>query len=110
MAKLPELKSFTHKELQQIIDTAIELQQQQRDQALSELAQKFSQEAAEHGVELADIIAAQKCMKRIPRSTAAAKYRNPENPNEVWSGRGKEPRWMRTLIEAGRGKNEFMIT
>src|SRR3546814_2122719 len=26
----------------------------------------------------------------------APKYRNPANPKETWTGRGKQPRWMRS--------------
>src|SRR5690349_737834 len=28
------------------------------------------------------------------RKKVQPKYRNPENPEEVWSGRGRKPRWV----------------
>ena len=28
-------------------------------------------------------------------------YRNPENPAETWSGRGRPPAWVREALEAG---------
>lgn len=37
------------------------------------------------------------------------KYRNPDNPDETWTGRGLMPKWMRALIESGRDKSEFLI-
>lgn len=38
------------------------------------------------------------------------KYRNPENPNETWSGRGRVPRWMERLMkERGMKKEDFLI-
>ncbi len=38
------------------------------------------------------------------------KYRNPENPLEVWSGRGRLPRWMERLMrEKGMKKEDFLI-
>jgi len=39
-----------------------------------------------------------------------AKYYNPDNRTETWSGRGKPPAWMRVLIEAGHDKSEFLIS
>ena len=39
----------------------------------------------------------------------AAKYRNPHNPLQTWSGRGIAPKWMQTLIDAGQDKSEFLI-
>lgn len=37
----------------------------------------------------------------------AVKYRGPNG--ETWTGRGREPRWLSALIEAGRSKEEFLI-
>jgi DNA-binding protein H-NS len=39
----------------------------------------------------------------------AAKYRNPDNPAETWSGRGLPPRWMAAQIKAGKAKEDFLI-
>jgi DNA-binding protein H-NS len=38
-----------------------------------------------------------------------AKYRNPDNPEETWTGRGVSPKWMQELIASGRNKDEFLI-
>jgi len=39
----------------------------------------------------------------------AAKYRNPANPKETWTGRGKQPRWLATETGKGRKLDEFLI-
>ncbi len=39
----------------------------------------------------------------------AAKYQNPANPEETWTGRGVAPRWMQELTASGRNKDEFLI-
>ena len=40
----------------------------------------------------------------------APKYRNPANPKETWTGRGKQPRWMAELTAKGNKKPEdFLI-
>ena len=40
----------------------------------------------------------------------ARKYRNPANPKETWTGRGKQPRWMAELTAKGGKKPEdFLI-
>lgn len=39
----------------------------------------------------------------------APKYRNPENPSETWSGRGKQPRWLQAHTSAGRVLDDFLI-
>lgn len=37
------------------------------------------------------------------------KYRNPEQPLETWSGRGKQPRWLAAALAKGHAIEEFAI-
>lgn len=37
------------------------------------------------------------------------KYRNPANPKETWTGRGKQPRWLAEFTAAGKSVEEFLI-
>ena len=39
----------------------------------------------------------------------APKYRNPANPKETWTGRGRHPRWMAALIAKGKKADDFLI-
>jgi DNA-binding protein H-NS len=41
------------------------------------------------------------------KSPVAAKYRGPNG--ESWSGRGLTPRWLASLIEQGKSKEDFAI-
>jgi len=34
--------------------------------------------------------------------TVAAKYRNPDDPAQQWTGRGRQPAWVKTWIESGK--------
>lgn len=38
------------------------------------------------------------------------KYRNPNDPSETWSGRGKQPRWLVAALKTGHKIEEFMIS
>lgn len=38
------------------------------------------------------------------------KYRNPNEPFETWSGRGKKPRWLTAALKAGHMIGEFVIS
>jgi DNA-binding protein H-NS len=38
-----------------------------------------------------------KKMSRRPYPQLFPKYRNPAEPSETWSGRGKQPRWLKPL-------------
>ena len=50
---------------------------------------------------------------RAPRKTTGAKvppkYRNQANPEQTWTGRGKQPRWMAEEVAKGRKPEDFLI-
>ena len=37
------------------------------------------------------------------------KYQNPSAPEETWSGRGKQPRWLVSALQAGGKIEDFRI-
>jgi DNA-binding protein H-NS len=37
------------------------------------------------------------------------KYRNPKDPSETWTGRGKRPRWLAQALLAGDKIEDFVI-
>lgn len=43
------------------------------------------------------------------RGKVAPKYRNPNNPQEVWTGRGVNPRWVTELLAQGMTKEQLLI-
>ena len=49
-----------------------------------------------------------KVSKKV-KSTAPAKYRNPDDPSKTWSGNGMPPKWLKALTDAGHDKSEFLI-
>jgi DNA-binding protein H-NS len=43
------------------------------------------------------------------RGAVAPKYRNPENADETWAGRGLKPRWLTAAIKSGKKVEDFAI-
>ena len=41
--------------------------------------------------------------------SADAKYANPEDASQTWSGRGRRPRWVTEQLDAGRSLDDFRI-
>ena len=82
---------------------------------------KLTQLAKAEGYSIAELFgsggrakapAAAKGAGRKPRKAlgkVAAKYRNPANPGETWTGRGKQPRWLAAHTAAGRKLEDFLI-
>ena len=43
------------------------------------------------------------------RHAVAAKYQNPDNPSEKWSGRGRKPKWVEEKLAQGRELSDLAI-
>ena len=52
---------------------------------------------------------ARKTTKGRSLGKVAPKYRNPDNPKDTWTGRGKQPRWLAALTAKGRKLEDFLI-
>lgn len=62
--------------------------------------------ARKHGFSLAELAETVSARKRAP---VAAKYANPANSSQTWSGRGRKPRWLTEAVAAGRSIEDFAI-
>jgi DNA-binding protein H-NS len=69
-----------------------------------EVIAKIKKLAASIGVTVEIHEASKTTAAKIP-----AKFCNPDNHSQTWSGRGLAPKWLKALIAAGRDKNEFLI-
>jgi DNA-binding protein H-NS len=47
--------------------------------------------------------------ERRPYPKVLPKYSNPKNRSETWTGRGKQPSWVRDQIRSGKKLNDFLI-
>jgi DNA-binding protein H-NS len=85
-----------HERIDAILSAKIEDEKEKLEQQLNQLARR--------GTELS-----LPSPERRPYPKVEAKFRNPDNPSETWSGRGKTPRWLARLIADGRKLDEFRI-
>lgn len=99
-----DLNTLTLKELKKLrkdADKAIaNFENRKKREALSELEKK----AAEMGFSLSELTGAAKVKK-----VSLPKYRNPTDPGQTWTGRGRIPLWMKALENAGGSRDDTLI-
>ena len=99
-----DYRSLPYKDLKAIRDQVDAVMAEQLEETKRTLRTQFLTVADEHGLSFKDIIG-----ESDGRKHARIKYRNPNNPGETWSGRGKPPHWMQALLDQLRDKDEFLI-
>jgi len=92
-------------ELRSNIDAAIADAEAREKAAALEAVKKA---AAEHGYTLEEIANVVKS-KSGKRAKAAPKYRNPDNHEETWSGRGRKPQWIHAALTRGLDVSDLEI-
>ena len=94
-----------YEEIIQILSVRLTSEKRELDKRLAKLRRdKKARTFEPHGQAKAPPRERRKYPKVFP------KYRNPDQPSENWSGRGKRPRWLTDALTAGRSIDEFTIT
>lgn len=75
------------------------------DRSRAEVRKKVEAIVAESGFKMSDIFGARGGKGR----TVAAKYANPDDPSETWTGRGRKPRWLAAKLKDGGKIEKFLI-
>lgn len=44
------------------------------------------------------------------RAVKPARFANPKNPEQTWSGFGRQPDWYKEFVDAGGNKDELLIS
>ncbi|MEM9975488.1 MAG: H-NS histone family protein [Pseudomonadota bacterium] len=87
------------------LQAEIDKRLQQLAKSKKDDARKAAEAAAKkHGFSLNDLVGGTRTAKKAP---AKAKYRNPENPSQTWSGRGRQPGWFKDAMKAGKSADDL---
>ena len=64
--------------------------------------------ARQHGFNLNDLTG--KATGRARRASAPSdvKYAHPDDASQTWSGRGRRPRWVTEMLDAGRSLDDLL--
>ena len=104
-----DLKSMSRKELKQLskdVEKAIkDAEKRERKEAL-EAAERA---AAEYGFELSELSDESGRRKSAKGPKAKAKYRNPQDLTQTWTGRGRKPQWIHDALAAGTDISDLEI-
>lgn len=96
-----EVNTMSTEELQEaraVIDAELK---KREAKTRAEAKRKILELAETNGIDLDVLAATAKGTKR---------YRNPDNQFETWSGKGRQPKWIKAHLAAGRALSDLEIT
>jgi len=88
------------KELNKQVELAIRGFEKRRKKEALHAAQKAAQEL---GFSLDEILNEKSGSKGLP------KYANPANPDQTWTGRGRQPGWVKEALAEGKSLEDLAI-
>ncbi|ULU27308.1 H-NS family nucleoid-associated regulatory protein [Dyella terrae] len=105
-----DIKNLNHNQLNDLISKAQSRQHELRKEKVSKLREKIHALIKAEGFSVEDIFGSARAGKaRRSGGTVAPKYRNPADPEQMWSGRGKRPRWFNDALKAGKKEKDLAI-
>ena len=104
MARASGLEKKSYAELAEMQVQIERLKNEKQNAERSSVRQKLIDMAKQAGFEIQELFG------RGRKGSVAVKYRDPKNPENTWTGRGRMPRWMVAAIKGGRAsKDDFLI-
>ena len=76
-----------------------------RTKERAELKSKVAELALSHGFSISELFGS----KGSTKSKSIAKYANPDDSSDTWTGRGRKPNWVVARLKKGAKLSEFEI-
>ena len=106
MARASDVEKMSYAELTEMEKQIERLKVEKHNAERVAVRQRLTEEAKKHGFDINELFG----RRGKGKGTVAAKYRDPKNPANAWTGRGRMPRWMTAATKGGKAKKEdFLI-
>ena len=94
-----DISSFSTVDLKDLLQQIpAELKRREKEEKAA-LRKQLEEIAAEKGYSVSDIFGV--ATEKVAKDPVLPKYRSVSDPNLLWSGRGRQPVWVKTFIADG---------
>jgi DNA-binding protein H-NS len=106
MAK-PDISGMSYAELTELEGKLASLKAEKQNQERAALKEKLTAVAKDAGFDIHDLFGRGRGGKG---GKVAPKYRDPKNPANTWTGRGRMPRWLAAVTKGSKAKlQDYLI-
>lgn len=100
-----DLKSLNHHQLDELIKRAEQRKAEIAKEKLAKAREKIHALLESEELTLEEVFGS----GRKARRAAAAKYRNPADHAQTWTGHGKRPKWFLAALKSGKKERDLLI-
>jgi DNA-binding protein H-NS len=104
-----DIKSLNYSQLGELIARAQARQIELKKENAQKVRAKIAALVQAEGLDLDDVMGARSRGRSGMRGKAKQKYRNPADPSQTWSGRGRQPLWYAAAVKAGKKDKDLLI-
>lgn len=102
-----DIKRLSQNQLDDLIARAESRKQELAREKIGKVREKIAALAKAEGFTIEELFGDRGGRKT--RRPAKAKYRNPADHAQTWSGRGKRPRWFNAALAAGKKEKDLLV-
>jgi DNA-binding protein H-NS len=107
MAKINGLEKMSYAELRDLRARVDEAMVEREADERRELKEKLEAMAAASGFTVTQLFERGKGGRG--KASAVVKFRNPKDPTQTWSGRGRKPGWLNEAVAKGQKIESFAV-
>ncbi len=78
---------------------------EKQNKRLYDAYEQYEKIADDAGVSIKEVLEAGDKLKK----ERSIKYRDPSNPDNTWTGRGRQPKWMTAELKKGKTVEDFAV-
>ena len=104
MAKINGLDKLSYGELAELRNRVDRMMVDKRNSARDDLRKNIAAMLKDHGLSIHDLFG------KGHKGAVSVKYRDPKDPENTWTGRGRMPKWLTAATKGNKTKKEdFLI-
>lgn len=104
-----DLSGMSSKDLRALSERVSQQIQQQGQEEIARAREQIRAIAESVGVPVQELLGKQGGKPGGKTGPVAARYRNPADSSQQWSGRGRQPLWVKELVASGKNLDSAKI-
>ena len=106
---MQDLSTYSIGQLRTLDQSVSDELKRRQSQQIGDAREQILKLAQSAGINLAELVGMKSPKVPKPSGTVKAKYRHPQHPDQQWTGRGRQPAWVKEWINSGKSIDDMLV-